>query len=320
MILVTGAAGFIGYHLCGELLSKKNKVIAIDNLNNYYDIKLKKSRLIDLKKKFKKKFIFFKIDIRNKKKLHNIFKKYNIKVVIHLAAQAGVRYSIYNPKVYLDSNINGFFNILEISKNFRVKHFIFSSSSSVYGDQKKHPIKETAESSNPLSFYAATKKSDEALSHSFSHIYNMPISCLRLFTVYGPYGRPDMAPYKFTKAAIENKPINVHNNGIHQRDFTYVKDVSYSIYKLIKKPPKENYFQIINICSSKTIKLLKFIKIIEKILNKKINKIFIKKQDGDVIKTYGNNKKLKKLIKIKKFDKIEEGMKKFIKWYMDYHV
>ena len=148
----------------------------------------------------------------------------------------------------------------------------------------------------------------------------MPISCLRLFTVYGPYGRPDMAPYKFTKAAIENKPINVHNNGIHQRDFTYVKDVSYSIYKLIKKPPKENYFQIINICSSKTIKLLKFIKIIEKILNKKINKIFIKKQDGDVIKTYGNNKKLKKLIKIKKFVKIEEGMKKFIKWYMDYHV
>jgi len=320
MILITGAAGFIGYHLCDKLLSKNIRIIAIDDLNDYYDIKLKKNRLRDLDSRYKKKFLFIKTDIRNEKKINNIFKKYKVKTVIHLAAQAGVRYSIYKPSLYLESNINGFFNILNISKIYKVKHFIFSSSSSVYGDQKKYPIKENDESSKPLSFYAATKKTDEILSYSYSKIYKMPISCLRLFTVYGPFGRPDMAPYKFTKAALENKTINVHNNGKHQRDFTYVTDVTESIYKIIKKIPKKSFYQTINICSSKAIKLMEFIKIIENYTNKKINKNYVKKQKGDVIKTYGDNTKLKKLTKIKKFISVEMGMKKFIDWYIKYHV
>ncbi len=320
MILITGAAGFIGFHTSNYFLKLNKKIIGIDNLNNYYDISLKKSRLKILKKKYNKKFIFFKLDIQNKKKLNNLFKKYKIETVIHFAAQAGVRYSIYNPSVYLESNINGFFNILDISKNHSVKHFIFSSSSSVYGDQKKYPIKETDETSKPLSFYAATKKTNEILSHSYSKIYGLPITCLRLFTVYGPFGRPDMAPYKFTKAAFENKYINVHNKGIHQRDFTYVNDVAKAIYKIYNKPPKKNIFQILNICSSKTIKLMDFIKLIEKLTNIKINKKFIKKQKGDVIKTYGDNTKLKKITKINKFVSIGEGMKKFVDWYIKYNV
>tara|TARA_B100000029_G_scaffold476947_1_gene521508 strand:- start:2153 stop:3115 length:963 start_codon:yes stop_codon:yes gene_type:complete len=319
MILITGAAGFIGYHVCDKLLSKNIKIVAIDNLNNYYDINLKKARINDLRKKYKKKFIFLKLDIRNYNKLFKIFKKYKFKIIIHLAAQAGVRYSIFNPKVYLDSNINGFFNLLEIAKNFKIKHFMFSSSSSVYGDKIKFPIKESEDTSKPLSFYAATKKSDEVLSYSYSNIYKIPITCLRLFTVYGPFGRPDMAPFKFTKAAYENKTISVHNYGIHQRDFTYVSDISDSIFKLLNKTSKKKLFEIINICSSKTIKLKNFIKIIEKYTEKRIKKKFIKKQKGDVIKTFGDNKKLKKITKINKFVPVEEGMKKFIDWYVKYH-
>ena len=320
MILITGGAGFIGYHTASNLLDKNVKIIGIDNLNNYYDIKLKKDRLKELKKKYKKNFIFLKLDITNKQRLKNLFKKFKIETVINLAAQAGVRYSIYKPSVYLETNINGFFNILDVSKNYKVKHFIFASSSSVYGDQKKYPIKESYETSKPLSFYAATKKTNEILAHSYSKIYKLKVSCLRLFTVYGPYGRPDMAPYKFTKAAFEKKPVKIFNKGKHERDFTYVTDVASSIIKLINKKPNKSFFQIINICSSKTVKLLDFIKCIEQITNKKIIKKFVSKQKGDVIKTYGENKKLKKLIGIKKFVSIKNGMKKFIDWYVKYHV
>ena len=320
MILITGVAGFIGYHTAENLLKKNKTIIGIDNLNDYYDISLKKDRLKNLKKKYKKNFIFMKIDITNQKKLKNLFKKFKFKAVINLAAQAGVRYSIYKPSVYLDTNINGFFNILDISKNYKIKHFIFASSSSVYGDQKKYPIKETDETSKPLSFYAATKKTNEILAHSYSKIYGMRVSCLRLFTVYGPYGRPDMAPYKFTKAAYEKKTIKVFNNGKHERDFTYVTDVADSIVKLINKEPKKTFFQTINVCSSKTVKLMDFIRLIEKITNKKIIKKYIEKQKGDVIKTYGQNKTLKKLTGKNKFVSIKNGMKKFIDWYTGYHV
>lgn len=320
MILITGVAGFIGFHLADKLLSQNINMIGIDNLNDYYDVKLKKDRLNNLRSRYKKKFNFLKVDILNKKKLEKIFKKYKIKKVIHLAAQAGVRYSIHKPSVYLDSNINGFFNILDISKRNKVKHFIFSSSSSVYGDQKIYPIKETEESSKPLSFYAATKKTNEILSYSYSKIYKLPISCLRLFTVYGPFGRPDMAPYKFTKAAFENKAIDVYNNGKHERDFTYVVDVANSIFKMIKKTPKKNFYQTVNVCSSKTIKLMNFIKIIENYTGKVITKKFVKKQKGDVVKTYGSNNQLKKLTNIKRFTPVKIGMKKFIDWYVKYHV
>ena len=320
MILITGSAGFIGYHTAEFFLKKNIKIIGIDNLNDYYDIKLKKDRIKILNKKYKKNFKFIRLDINNYKKLNNLFIKFKIKKVIHLAAQAGVRYSIYNPNVYLNSNVIGFYNILDISKNNKIRHFLFSSSSSVYGDQKKYPIKETEETSKPLSFYAATKKTNEVLSHSYSKIYKLPITCLRLFTVYGPFGRPDMAPFKFTKAALENKNIKVYNKGIHERDFTYVVDVAKAIYKITNKQPNDNLFQILNVCSSKTIKLMEFVKLIEKLTNKKINKKFINKQKGDVIKTYGNNNKLKKIFKINKFVSVEDGMKNFIDWYVKYHV
>ena len=317
-IIITGSSGFIGFHLSKLLLEKGHNIHGVDSMNSYYDVSLKKARLNILKKyRF---FNFSKAKLEDNKKIESIFKKVKPKVVIHLAAQAGVRYSIYKPTVYLDTNIRGFFNILDISKNHKVKHFLFSSSSSVYGDQKKYPIKENDETSKPLSFYAATKKTDEILSHSYSNIYKLPVSCLRLFTVYGPFGRPDMAPFKFTKAAFENKSIKVYNNGIHERDFTYVEDVAKAIYKLSNKLPKKSFFQIINICSSKTIKLMDFIYLIEKLTGKKIIKNFVKKQKGDVIKTFGNNSKLKKIAKIYKFTPIKRGMKIFIEWYANYHV
>ena len=319
MILITGVAGFIGYHVADRILKHYKKVIGIDNLNNYYDTNLKKDRLQNLKKKYKKKFQFIKLDIKNRKKIDNLFKKYKIQIVIHLAAQAGVRYSIYKPSVYLESNINGFYNVIEAAKNHKIKHFIFASSSSVYGDQKIYPIKETDDTSKPLSFYAATKKTNEILSHSYSKIYKLNVTCLRLFTVYGPYGRPDMAPYKFTKSAFEKKNISIFNKGKHERDFTYVTDVSNAVYRLINKRPK-NYFQTINVCSSKTIKLMEFIKLVEKITKKKIIKRYLKKQKGDVVKTYGQNNKLKKITGINKFVSIKDGMQKFVNWYVKYNV
>ena len=318
MILVTGAAGFIGYHLSKKIIKNKQKVVGLDNINNYYDVNLKLARLSDLKKE--KKFEFCKIDISNKKKLNNIFKKYKFTHVVHLAAQAGVRYSIYNPDVYLKSNLIGFQNILDLSRLYKVKHFIFSSSSSVYGDQKTYPIKESFITDYPLSFYAATKKADEVLSFSFSKIYKLPITCLRLFTVYGPYGRPDMAPFKFTDSAFKNKKITVHNKGKHYRDFTYIDDVVETILKIKNFKPKNNY-EIYNVCSGKAISLKYFISLVEKITNKKLKKQYVKKQTGDVLKTYGSNFKLKKnILKKYKFTKLEFGMKIFIDWYKKFYV
>jgi len=318
MILVTGSVGSIGYHLCKKLTTNNQSVVGIDNINNYYDVDLKLARLSELKKQ--KKFKFIKVDISNKKKLNQIFKKNKFKQVIHLAAQAGVRYSIYNPDVYFKSNLTGFQNILDLSRKYKIKHFIFSSSSSVYGDQKKYPIKETFNTDNPLSFYAASKKANEIMCSSYSKIYKIPITCLRLFTVYGPYGRPDMAPFKFTESAIKKKIIKVHNNGNHYRDFTYIDDVVEAIIKLKNKKPKNNFI-IYNVCSSKTISLKYFINLVEKKLNVKLKKKFIKKQKGDVFKTFGCNKKLKKnILKNYKFTNLKEGMNNFIDWYKNFYV
>ena len=239
----------------------------------------------------------------NRKKLETLFKNNKIKYVIHLAAQAGVRYSIFNPDVYYRSNIQGFQNILDLSKKFKVFHFVFSSSSSVYGDQNRYPIKENSNTDNPLSFYAATKKSNEILGFSYSNIYKLPITVLRLFTVYGPYGRPDMAPYKFVKAAMSKHRINLHNKGNHFRDFTYIDDVAETIVKVIKKKPRK-HFQIYNVCSSNIVSLKYFVKLIEKILGIRFKKKFLKKQEGDFYKTYGCNKKLiKDFLKDYKFTK-----------------
>ena len=229
--LISGSAGFIGFHLSLKILSKGFKVIGVDNLNNYYDVKLKRDRNKILKKN--KNFIFKKVDIKNYSGLEKIFKKYNIDPVIHLAAQAGVRYSLKNPKSYVYNNINGFFNILDISKNFKIKKFIYASTSSIYGIQKKYPLKENFETDNPIQLYAATKKSNEIIAASYSNLYKMRTIGLRFFTVYGPWGRPDMALFRFTRNILSGKPIHVFNRGKHSRDFTYVDDIVDGIYKIL---------------------------------------------------------------------------------------
>ena len=316
--LISGCAGFIGFHLCMKLLkNKKNKIIGIDNLNEYYDIDLKKNRLKILKKN-KINFKFFKIDLADYNKLNSIFSKTNINIVINLAAQAGVRYSINNPKVYVESNINGFFNILDISKNHNIKNFYYASTSSVYGDTKKFPNREIDTTDNPLSFYAATKKSNEVLAHAYSKIYNMKTTGLRFFTVYGPYGRPDMALFKFTKNILNNKIIKIYNNGEHTRDFTYIDDVINAIVLLISHKNK-NLYEIYNIGSSKPIKLMKFINLIELNLNKKAKTRFVNLQKGDVEKTFSSIKKIKKLVSFKPQTTINEGIQKFIDWYKYYY-
>ena len=317
-ILVTGSAGFIGYHLTKKILKNNVKVIGIDNINNYCDINLKKNRISDLKKN--KKFFFYKIDLCDYIKLNNIIKKKKIKIIIHLAAQAGVRYSIKKPRSYFKSNLEGFFNILEISRHNKIKHLIYASTSSVYGDAKKFPLSETNSTDNPLSFYAATKKSNEIMAHSYSYIYKLPCTGVRFFTVYGPFGRPDMALFKFTKNIIRNHPIELYNNGNHFRDFTYVDDIVEGIYSLIKKQPKKNIpYEIFNIGNGTPNKLLDYLKYIENYLKKdsKIKRLPL--QDGDIVKTHSNINKLKKYTGYRPKININIGISKFIDWYKDYY-
>ena len=317
-ILITGSAGFIGYHVSKKLLNLNYKIIGLDNINNYYDIKLKKKRLINLKKN--KKFSFNKIDLCNYNKLNNLIKKNRIKIIVHLAAQAGVRNSIKNPKNYFKSNLEGFFNILEVSRNNRIKHLIFASTSSVYGENNKFPLNENDKTDHPLSFYAATKKSNEVMAHSYSHIYKLPCTGVRFFTVYGPFGRPDMALYKFTNNIVKNKLIDLFNYGNHQRDFTYIDDVVDGVVSLIKKFPKKNTpYEIFNIGNGKSKKLIDYLKFIEKYLlkNAKIRKLPL--QNGDIIKTHSNIKKLKNFTNYKPKTDIDLGISKFIEWFKDYH-
>ena len=319
-ILVTGCAGFIGFHVCKKLLELKNvNVVGLDNLNKYYDVKLKKERVKILKKNNNDKFEFNKVDLLNLAKLKSIFKKNNIKYVINLAAQAGVRYSISNPDSYLKSNIVGFYNILECSRIFKIKHLIYASTSSVYGDSKKFPLKENYNTDLPLSLYAATKKSNEVMAHSYSYIYKIPCTGLRFFTVYGPYGRPDMSLFKFTDSIIKSKKISLFNHGDHVRDFTYVDDVAASIIKLIRKSPKEKIpYSIYNIGSNNPQPLKKFLTIIENVLNKKAKIKSLPMQLGDVHKTHANVDALSKKIKYKPKTKINKGIRIFTEWYIDY--
>jgi UDP-glucuronate 4-epimerase len=317
IVCVTGAAGFIGYHLCLNLLKNKFKVLGIDNLNSYYDLKLKKNRISALKKE--KNFKFVKIDI-NKKELKSLLKKNKINIIINLAAQAGVRYSIKNPKVYFESNIKGFFNILEMSKDLKIKHLIFASTSSVYGDNKKFPLKEDYNTDNPLSFYAASKKTNEVMAYSYSNIYKLPITGLRFFTVYGPFGRPDMSLYLFTKNILEGKKIKLFNSGKHERDFTYVDDIVSGIIRAIKNPPKEDIpFRIFNLGSDSPRKLLDYIKLIEKNILKKAKKENLPLQKGDVIKTHASITKASKELKYKPKVSVEIGISRFIKWFKKYY-
>ena len=319
-LLITGCAGFIGFHVSKKILSvnKKIKIIGIDNLNKYYDVKLKKDRLKILQKY--KRFKFIKLDISNYNYMLKLFTNNNIDYIIHLAAQAGVRHSIFKPFDYIRSNLVGFHNLLDLSIKNNVKHFIFASTSSVYGKQILFPSDENHNTDKPLSFYAATKKSNEVMAYSYSNIFKLPITGLRFFTVYGEWGRPDMAIFKFTKAIIENNKIDLFGHGKHFRDFTHVEDVANFVYSIVDNPPKKTVpYEIYNVSSNKPKSLTYFLKIIEKNINKKarINKLKIQK--GDVLKTHGSNFKIQNKTKIKVKVKFEEGIKRFIKWYAMYY-
>ena len=318
-ILVTGCAGFIGYHLCMKLLENKNFfVIGLDNLNNYYDIQLKKNRLKNIKQK-SNNFLFIKADICNEKKIKEIKKQHKFNYIIHLAAQAGVRYSIINPQSYIKSNLNGFFNILDLAKSQKIKHFIFASTSSVYGESKKFPIKETENTDKPISLYAATKKSNEVIAYSYSYLYKLPATGLRFFTAYGPYGRPDMSLFKFVNSILNNKKIVLFNYGKHERDFTYIDDIVLSINKLIKKPSKKKTpFEIFNIGSGQPKKLTTFLKLIEHFAGKKSIITYDKMQLGDIYKNHASTNKIKNYINYHPSTNINKGIKSFVIWYKNY--
>ena len=334
-ILVTGSAGFIGFHLVKKLLDSKNTIIGVDSINNYYDQKLKKDRLKILKSKAsneKKKYYFVKVDLSNKKKTEKIFKQFKPNIVIHLAAQAGVRYSLKEPGVYAKNNIVGFTNILEGCRMHKIKQLIYASSSSIYGANKTIPFNENLRTDNPLQYYAATKKSNEVMAFSYSSLYKIPAVGVRFFTIYGPYGRPDMAIYKFTKNIFSRKIIEVHNNGNHARDFTYIDDAVLGLIDLIncfdKKKIKNKINKIlnnkvphfiINIGNSKPIKLINFIKILEKIIQKKSKIKFLPHQKGEVLDTYANINRAKSLINYKNKTDINTGIKKFVSWYKNYY-
>ena len=319
-ILITGCAGFIGFHLVEKLIfiNKYKTIFGIDNLNDYYDIELKKNRLNILKNN--KNFKFKKIDICNYDAFNKFVKVNKIKIIIHLAAQAGVRYSISHPKTYFKNNILGFNNVLDICKENKVKHFLFASTSSVYGNCKIFPTSENHNTNNPLTYYASSKKTNEVNAYAYSNIYKIPSTCMRFFTVYGPYGRPDMALFKFTKNILNNKPIEVYNYGNHERDFTYIDDITTAIEKLINKPSLNKIpFNVFNIGSGNPINLKKFIKLIEKNLLIKSKLKYLPLQQGDIHKTYANIDNLKKYVNFTPKYNVELGVEKFIKWYKDYY-
>jgi len=315
-IIITGCAGFIGFNLAEKiLLNKKNKVIGIDNINDYYDIKLKKNRLKILKKN--KKFLFKKIDISNYKNLEKIIKTNKIKTIYHLAAQAGVGYSILSPKTYMLSNYVGFFNILELSRIYKIPKILFASSSSVYGDNKQLPVNESS-TLTPKNFYGLSKKSNEEMASVYSYYYKIKIIGLRFFTVYGPWGRPDMVMLKLINSFYKKEKFYLNNFGNHTRDFTYIDDVVKIIIKLSQSNKIRNNFEIFNICSSKPLSLLYLVSTFKKISGD--FKIYKRKfQDGDIINTYGSNKKLKKIIKNLKFTKFNIGFEKIVDWYKKYN-
>ena len=331
-VLVTGCAGFIGFHTCKRLIDLNHNVIGIDNLNNYYSVKLKKDRVKFLKNhKNTKRFKFYKFDLINKKKIFQTIKKNKIKYIIHLAAQAGVRYSLINPHSYTKNNIEVFLNILEASRNLKIKHLTYASTSSVYGMNEKTPLKETEDSEHPIQIYAATKRANELMAHSYSHLFGIPTTGFRFFTVYGPWGRPDMSIFLFVKAILKNKPINIFNYGKHYISFTYVDDIVNGIIKVIKKiPSKKNKikinrsnskapFRIINLGTTETVYLMNLIKVIEKKLGKKSIKNYQPLQLGDISKTEADISEIRKIIpKYPKFT-IEYGVSKFIDWYKSYH-
>ena len=316
-ILVTGAAGFIGSHLSKKLIKDGNQVLGIDNFNTYYDVDLKYSRL----NKFvnHRNFICKNIDLCDKSQLEEIFKNNNFDTVVNLAAQAGVRYSITNPQSYLDSNLIGFMNILEAVRNYEIPHLIYASSSSVYGNSDNIPYSESQNINKPISLYAATKISNEVMASSYSHLYDFSTTGLRFFTVYGPWGRPDMAYYLFTKNILEKKPINVFAKGLLKRDFTYIDDIIDGMTLILNKTIDKKRSEIFNIGNNKPIVVNDFIKTIEKSLNMKAKINFLPMQDGDVIQTYADLSKISKYVNFQPKTDIETGISIFCDWYKNYH-
>jgi len=334
-ILVTGAAGFIGFHLCNRLLGDCNDVVGIDNINDYYDVNLKHARIAILQKH--SNFTFYKIDIADLHAMEDLFanqRENAFHVVINLAAQPGVRYSLKNPHAYIRSNIVGLTNILECCRHSKVKHLVFASSSSVYGMNEKIPFSVSDNVDHPVSLYAATKKANELMAHTYAHLYELPCTGLRFFTVYGPWGRPDMAYFSFTKAIMEGTPIDVFNYGKMKRDFTYIDDIIEGLVRVMDKIPRSNPewdrknpdpgssyapYKLYNIGNHNPVELIKFIEVLENNIGKKAQKNMLPMQPGDVPTTYADADDLMNDVGFKPTTPLEEGIKKFVQWYKGYY-
>ena len=331
-IIVTGAAGFIGMHVSKKLLDDGHNVTAIDNLNTYYDQTLKQDRLNSLSGY--KNFIFYEQDIADKNTIMEIFLEANAECVINLAAQAGVRYSLVDPDAYGSSNLVGFLNILEACRNYKVSHLIYASSSSIYGSNEEKPFKETHNTDHPISLYGATKKANEIMAHSYSHLFKIPTTGLRFFTVYGPWGRPDMALFKFTKAILENKPIDIYNHGNMVRDFTYIDDAVHAVTKLVNIPAttSTNYntqkpdastsnspWRIFNVGNQNPTPLMDYISAIEKALGKEAKKNFLPMQKGEVLETFSDTQSLENWTGLKPGTSVMQGVENFVEWYLSYY-
>ena len=331
-ILVTGAAGFIGFHLSRRLLGEGRQVLGVDNVNDYYDVSLKEARLKILQED--DNFQFWRIDLGDMKDLEEVFEEHKPDAVVNLAAQAGVRYSIQNPHAYMNSNLVGFLNLLECARHHETKHFVYASSSSVYGANTKTPFSVHDNVDHPISLYAASKKSNELIAHSYSHLYRIPCTGLRFFTVYGPWGRPDMALYIFTKAITEGKPINIFNHGKMKRDFTYIDDIVEGVKRVIDTVPQPNEgwsgdhpdpsssmapYQLFNIGNNKPVELMYMIETLEKALGQEAEKNFMPMQPGDVPATYADIDALSQKVGFRPNTSIELGIQRFVDWYKEYN-
>ncbi|HXF18670.1 MAG TPA: NAD-dependent epimerase [Burkholderiales bacterium] len=331
-VLVTGVAGFIGMHVADRLLARGDEIIGVDNVNAYYDVALKEARLDRLRKQ--SGFRFVKADIADADALGQVFQREKIQSVIHLAAQAGVRYSLDNPMAYVQSNLVGFVNVLEGCRHSNVEHLVYASSSSIYGGNQKIPFSEHDNADHPISLYAATKKSNELMAHTYSHLFGLPTTGLRFFTVYGPWGRPDMSYFKFTRAILEGRPIEVFNHGKMQRDFTYVDDIAESVVLVLDRPPQAQPgfdainpdpasssapYRIYNIGNHRPIDLMTYINVLERALGREAEKTLLPLQDGDVVCTYADTAALQAHIEYVPTTSVEDGIRRFVDWYCAYY-